>query len=45
VSGFNYVSTFQDWQYVAFVFNDYARRIVDWRQSSFMRKDFEMDAF
>jgi transposase InsO family protein len=37
VSDFTYVSTWQGWQYVAFVIDVYARRIVGWRVSSFMR--------
>ena len=41
VSDFTYVST---WQYVAFVIDVYARRIVGWRQSSSMRTDFVLDA-
>jgi putative transposase len=36
VSDFTYVSTWQGWQYVAFVIDVYARRIVGWRQSSSM---------
>ena len=32
------------WQYVAFVVDVYARRIVGWRQSSSMRGDFILDA-
>jgi len=34
VSDFTYVSTWQGWQYVAFVIDVYARRIVGWRVSS-----------
>ena len=34
VSDFTYVSTWQGWQYVAFVIDVYARRIVGWRTSS-----------
>ena len=41
---FTYVSTWQGWQYVAFVIDVYARRIVGWRQSSSMRTDFVPDA-
>ena len=37
VSDFTYVSTWQGCQYVAFVIDVYARRIVGWRQSSSMR--------
>ena len=43
-SDFTYVSTWQGWQYVAFVIDVYARRIVGWRQSSSMRTDFVLDA-
>ena len=44
VSDFTYVSTWQGWQYVAFVIDVYARRIVGWCQSSSMRTDFVLDA-
>ena len=44
MSDFTYVSTWQGWQYVAFVIDVYARRIVGWRQSSSMRTDFVLDA-
>ena len=44
VSGFTYVSTWQGWQYVAFVVDVFARRIVGWRVSSSMRTDFVLDA-
>ena len=44
VSDFIYVSIWQGWQYVAFVIDVYARRIVGWRQSSSMRTDFVLDA-
>ena len=44
VSDFTYVSTWQGWQYVAFVIDVFARRIVGWRQSSSMRSDFVVDA-
>ena len=44
VSDFTYISTWQGWQYVAFVIDVYARRIVGWRQSSSMRTDFVLDA-
>ena len=44
VSDFTYVSTWQGWQYVAFVIDVYARRIVGWHQSSSMRTDFVLDA-
>ncbi len=43
VSDFTYVSTWQGWQYVAFVVDVYARRIVGWRVSSSMRTDFVLD--
>lgn len=44
MADFSYVSTWQGWQYVAFVIDVYARRIVGWRQSSSMRTDFVLDA-
>ena len=44
VSDFTYVSTWQGWQYVAFVIDVYARQIVGWRQRSSMRTDFVLDA-
>ena len=44
VSDFTYVSTWQGWQYVAFVIDVYARRIVGWRVSSYMRTYFVLDA-
>ena len=44
VSDFTYVSTWQGWQYVAFVIDVFARRIVGWRVSSSMRTDFVLDA-
>jgi putative transposase len=44
VSDFTYVSTWQGWQYVAFVIDVFARRIVGWRVSSLMRTDFVLDA-
>jgi putative transposase len=44
VSDFTYVSTWQGWQYVAFVIDVCARRIAGWRQSSSMRTDFVLDA-
>jgi putative transposase len=44
VSDFTYVSIWQGWQYVAFVIDVYARRIVGWRQSSSMRTNFVLDA-
>jgi len=44
VSDFTYVSKCQGLQYVAFVIDVYARRIVGWRQSSSMRTDFVLDA-
>ena len=44
VSDFTYVSTWQGWQYVAFVIDVFARSIVGWRVSSSMRTDFVLDA-
>ncbi len=44
VSEFTYVSTWQGWQYVAFVIDVFVRRIVGWRVSSSMRTDFVLDA-
>ena len=44
VSDFTYVSTWQGWLYVAFVIDVFARRIVGWRVSSWMRTDFVLDA-
>ena len=44
LSDFTYVSTWQGWQYVAFVIEIYARRIVGWRQSRSMQTDFMVDA-
>jgi transposase InsO family protein len=44
VSDFTYVSTWQGWQYVAFIIDVFARRIVGWRQSSSMHTDFVLDA-
>ena len=44
VSDFTYVSTWQGWQYVAFIIDVFARRIVGWRVSSSMRTDFVLDA-
>jgi len=44
VSDFTYVSTWQGWQYVAFVVDVFARRIVGWRVSSSMHTDFVLDA-
>ena len=45
VSDFTYVSTWQGcWQYVAFVIDVFARRIVGWRVSSSMRTDIVRDA-
>ena len=44
VSDFTYVSTWQGWQYVAFVIDVYARRIVGCRVSSSIRTDFVLDA-
>jgi putative transposase len=44
VSDFTYVSTWQDFVYVAFVIDVFARRIEGWRVSSTMRTDFVLDA-
>ena len=44
VSDFTCVSTWQGWQYVAFVIDVFARRIVGWRVSSSMHTDFVLDA-
>jgi transposase InsO family protein len=44
VSDFTYVWTWQGWQYVAFVIDVFARRIVGWRVSGSMRTDFVLDA-
>jgi putative transposase len=44
VSDFTYVSTWQDWLYVAFVIDVFSRRIVGWRVSTSMRTDFVLDA-
>ena len=43
VSDFTYGSTWQGWQYEAFVIDVYARRIVGWPQSSSRRSDFVLD--
>ena len=37
VSDFTYVSTWQGWQYVAFVIDVFARRIVGWRVPTLVR--------
>jgi len=44
VSDFTYVSTWQEWLYVAFVIDVYARRIVGWRVSRSMHTQFVLDA-
>ena len=44
VSDFKYVCTWQGWLYVALVIDVFARRIVGWRVSSSMRRDFVLDA-
>ncbi len=44
VSGFNYVSTWQGWLYVAFVIDVFVRRIVGWRVSHSMQADLVLDA-
>ena len=44
VSDFTYVSTWQGFVYVAFVIDEFARRIVGWKVSSSARTDFVLDA-
>lgn len=44
VSDLSYVSTWQGWLYVAFVFDVFARRIVGWRVSNSMTTDWALDA-
>jgi transposase InsO family protein len=44
VADFTYVSTWQGWQYVAFVIDVFARFIVGWRVSGSMTSDFVLDA-
>ena len=44
MSDFTYVSTWQGWQYAAFVIDVYARQIMGWRQSRSMRTDFVLGA-
>lgn len=44
VSDFTYVSAWQGFVYVAFLIDVFARRIVGWRVSSWMRTDFVLDA-
>jgi transposase InsO family protein len=44
VSDFTYVSTWQGWQYEAFVVDVFARRMVGWKLSSSMTTDFVLDA-
>jgi len=44
VSDFTYVSTWQDFVYVALVIDVFAPRIVGWRVSSSMQTDFVLDA-
>ena len=44
VADFTYVSTWQDFVYVAFVIDVFARRIVGWRVSRSMQADFVLDA-
>ncbi|WP_295529216.1 IS3 family transposase [uncultured Pseudacidovorax sp.] len=44
VSDFTYVPTWQDWLYVAFVIDAFARRIVGWRVSSSIRTELVLDA-
>ena len=38
------IKSWQGWQYVAFVIDVYARRIVGWQQSSSTRTDFVLGA-
>jgi putative transposase len=44
VSDFTYVSTWQGWLFVAFVIDEFARRIVGWSVSCSMRTNFALDA-
>jgi transposase InsO family protein len=44
VADFTYVSTWQGWQCVAFVFDVFARRIVGWGVGSSLRTDVVLDA-
>ena len=44
LSDFTYVSTWQDFAYVAFIIDAFARRIVGWRVSRHARADFVLDA-
>ena len=44
MSDFTYVSTWQGFDYVAFVIDVFARRIVGWRVSSSMKADIVLDA-
>ena len=44
VSDFTYVATWQNFVYVAFVIDAYARRIVGWRVSRSARAGFVLDA-
>jgi transposase InsO family protein len=44
VADFTYVSTWQDFVYVAFIIDVYARRIVGWKASSTPKTDLVMDA-
>ena len=44
VSDLTYVATWRGFVYVAFVIDDYARRIVGWRVSNTLRSDLALDA-
>ena len=44
VMDFTYCSTWQGWQYVAFVLDVYSRRIVGWKASSQMTVDLTLQA-
>ena len=44
VSDLTYVATWQGFVYVAFVIDAFARRIVGWRASSWLRSDLALDA-
>lgn len=44
VADFTYVSTWSGWVYVAFVIDDYARRIVGWRTATTMTTQLVLDA-
>ncbi len=44
VADFTYVSTQAGWVYVAFVMDDYARRIMGWKVSTSMTTDLVLEA-